>query len=695
VWIEGSGFCTPRYASPEQISGNKLTQASDIWSWALVVLALMKGDCSWEDGRVGHAVLSEHYGESVETDPVALLLDRCLQVNIDLRAAKISEAADELIRIYNSFTGHSYSRSNPATQNLEPDALSNKGASYAHLAKFAEADTCFDQALALDSRNVHAAFNKYITLYRTGIGTDVDVINSLISIKNSETSHAIGLLLNELARERGTPELLEGPLDSHLVGSYATAKLEGQFIKADILSRGPEPTLIVTTADGLVIIFDKHGSVKRSIKIDWSKCLKGASCHIEKILVTSSGEYLISAMSVLEKRIGKSERRITKFCTHSLVDGTAQSTCTSPHSDVVSCFSLLSDAFLLTGGSDDGIFHVWHIPNLKIASSLDLSSAAKMEKMSNGISFPQMLRGKNPVTARHALRIPNSDLIAILHSGQLRLWSCKGLVHKELPSNWSNCFDKSGVCHWNCVQVITANQLIAGGFLAVSNCGTLIAAGAPISIWNHRGDFQMTLPHSEFAVSQVALEFSPNNRFLVARGRRKIRIWDLHNCRVVCTILDWSGEENCSVLYWSNEQLTVYAANAASLGIEQGLCIWSWTCPKPTSFLSIARPQSFLERAIKSDSYNTAIDSIRSHIGCGRLTLALRELRLLQQMEPGKTREEVSQLERLIDARGKKIMPTGLRLESQIQCQSGDIKSINLEGTQIIIEHNEITYSSI
>jgi serine/threonine protein kinase len=695
VWIEGSGFCTPRYASPEQISGNKLTQASDIWSWALVVLALMKGDCSWEDGRVGHAVLSEHYGESVETDPVALLLDRCLQVNIDLRAAKISEAADELIRIYNSFTDHSYSRSNPATQNLEPDALSNKGASYAHLAKFAEADTCFDQALALDSRNRHATFNKFVTLYRTGAATDIDVIKSLISIRDVESSHAIGHLLNELARERGTPEQPDESPESHLNGVYVVVGIEGQFIGANILYSGPEPALLVTTAEGVVTIVDHAGKIIRWIKLADPNDSPGTSTTFERILATSNGRHLVSVMSVRKTMNGGEERLVSHICVHSLIDGLLQSTCASPH-DSISCFSLLSDAFVLTGGSNDGIFNVWSVPDLNLVGKLDLSTAAKMENKSNGISFPPILRGLNPAAAYHATRIPNSNLIAILHRGHLRLWEWRAALEEKIASSqWSKFSDADRSSQWNCARVIGTNKSSSEGALAVSSCGTLIAEGAPITIWNQRGESQMILPHSGFAASQVELEFSRDSRFLAARGRRMVRIWDLHNCTVVCTINDWPGWAACSAFCWSNERLTVFAANVRAMDTEQGLAIWSWERPKPGSFLSIARPQSFFERTVKASSYDTAIDSIRLHIDSGRLTLALRELRLLQQMEPGKTREEVSQLERLIDARGKKIMPTGMRLESQIQCQSGDIKSSNLEGTQIINVHNEITYSSI
>jgi len=318
-----------------------------------------------------------------------------------------------------------------------------------------------------------------------------------------------------------------------------------------------------------------------------------------------------------------------------------------------------------------------------------------MENKSNGISFPQILRGLNPAAADHATRIPNTNIIAIQHRGHLRLWEWSALEKKTASSQWSKISDADRSLQWNCARVIGTKQSISEGDLAVSSCGTLIAAGAPITIWNQRGDLQMILPHSEFAVSQVELEFSRDSRFLAARGRRMVRIWDLQNCTVVCTINDWPGWAACSAFCWSNERLTVFAANVRAMDTEQGLAIWSWERPKPSSFLSIARPQSFFEQTVKASSYDTAIDSIRLHIDSGRLTLAVRELRLLQQKEPGTTRVEVSQLERLIDARGKKIAPTGIRLESQIQCQSGDIKSSNIDGSQIMIEHNENTYASI
>ena len=63
IWVEGSGFLTPAYASPEQANGLPLSRKTDIWSWAVSILEMLKGELTWRDGRAAPYVLEELYGD--------------------------------------------------------------------------------------------------------------------------------------------------------------------------------------------------------------------------------------------------------------------------------------------------------------------------------------------------------------------------------------------------------------------------------------------------------------------------------------------------------------------------------------------------------------------------------------------------------------------------------------------------------
>lgn len=691
VWNEGAGFFTPRYASPEQISGNKLTQASDIWSWALVVLAMMKGECIWQDGRAGHAVLCEHYGPIIDHDPVARLLNRCLQTDAKLRTSNITDVSLELIGIYNSFAGHSYPRPNPATQSLEADGLSNRGASYAHLDKFAEADICFNQALFLDPRNVHATFNKFATQYRNGRCTDIDVIKQLLTIRDTSNNRVIGQALNEFARERGLEEQPEEYPEYHLNVAGVKMPIEGQFVGLEILSGSSRISAIAITNGGLATIADCQTQQTHSIKLALPNDFNNTAVYFEKSLATSDGKHIVSLISKFTQLSGKNSHPSYYICVHSLNDGEFEAVCATPNNRSL-VFNFISHDCLLTSDRNDSDFCLWSIPKLTLIGKIDLSKAGSTEDEENTSSphpTPDKLSSAN---AHHAARIPKSDFIGMQHRAQISLWRRIGHQPRILEPHRAHNSGSNHQLQFECFRVLKTKRTSLGTCLAVSSCGCLVAAGSPLSIWNQDGDLETILPYSDFAQPDVCLAFSPDKRYLAAAGRGLIRIWDLVRNSVACTITNWLGE---SALFWSVEKLTVCSISSSSMGVESGLSIWSWKPPLPSSYLLIARPTSFCERAIESESFTNSTNQILLHIKCGRLAEALTELRLLQQQEPGRPESQTDEIERQLDLLGNKTLPTGLHLEAQILCEKTSTKSINLEGGQILLIANEIKYSAI
>jgi serine/threonine protein kinase len=110
ILVEGAGFLTPEYASPEQFAGQPLSTASDAWSWAVLVLEMLKGECDWADGRATPFVLQDFYQDKFQTDPLAQLLHECLLVPVKQRSSSLLAQAEALIRIYENLTGETYPR---------------------------------------------------------------------------------------------------------------------------------------------------------------------------------------------------------------------------------------------------------------------------------------------------------------------------------------------------------------------------------------------------------------------------------------------------------------------------------------------------------------------------------------------------------------------------------------------------------
>src|SRR5262249_58345974 len=58
--LEGSGAMTPAYCSPEQANRQRLTRATDTWSWGLSVLEMFTGELTWGHGTAAPDALEEY-----------------------------------------------------------------------------------------------------------------------------------------------------------------------------------------------------------------------------------------------------------------------------------------------------------------------------------------------------------------------------------------------------------------------------------------------------------------------------------------------------------------------------------------------------------------------------------------------------------------------------------------------------------
>jgi WD40 repeat protein/serine/threonine protein kinase len=207
VVVPGVGAMTYLYASPEQLAGEPLTQASDVWSWAVSILELFCGGASWGVGAVAPVALANRRGEHGPVPlpaAVADLLERCLELDPDARPRDLDDVAGALRTLYAETVGAPYPRTNPERATLLADALSNHALSLLDLGREDEAERAWAAALRADPQHPHASFNRGLHHWRAGrLGGD-ELAQRLEQVRVSHPGAWLdAYLLGRVQLERG------------------------------------------------------------------------------------------------------------------------------------------------------------------------------------------------------------------------------------------------------------------------------------------------------------------------------------------------------------------------------------------------------------------------------------------------------------------------------------------------------------
>jgi WD40 repeat protein/serine/threonine protein kinase len=211
----GSGAMTPAYCSPEQASREVLTRHSDIWSWALSVLEMFQGECTWSHGIVGAQALDSYMLMGGENPPsprmprrVAELLQQCLLYNPDERPHNLLEVARELQEIYQQDTGNAYPREEPKAAEDIADRLNNRAVSLFDLGKQEAALQMWEQALQIQPHHLGATYNRGLCRWKLGIVDDCDLLKNIEEARDSYLEDwRVDYLLSFVHLERGDCEM--------------------------------------------------------------------------------------------------------------------------------------------------------------------------------------------------------------------------------------------------------------------------------------------------------------------------------------------------------------------------------------------------------------------------------------------------------------------------------------------------------
>jgi serine/threonine protein kinase len=121
--LVSSGGRTPAYCSPEQAVGKEVSRKTDIWSWAVSVLEMFNGGCTWWAGQAADEAFDDYWSNvsqgNLQNDiapmprAIATIVRKCLRQNPEERWDNLAVVAEELKKVYRETSGRVYSRQMP------------------------------------------------------------------------------------------------------------------------------------------------------------------------------------------------------------------------------------------------------------------------------------------------------------------------------------------------------------------------------------------------------------------------------------------------------------------------------------------------------------------------------------------------------------------------------------------------------
>jgi WD40 repeat protein/serine/threonine protein kinase len=213
--VAGGAAGTPAYMSPEQSAGRALTRRTDLWSWALSVLEMFRGERSWEFGVAAGEVLRDYLdsggkvlGQPAMPRSVADLLAQCFRDDPEERPHTLWDAAAALYGAYEEATSCAYERAEPQGGRETASSLSNRAVSLLDLGRSAEAAGLWERALRVEPSHLEATYNQTLHAWRRGQVADDEALRRVeeaarASAATGRAAHLVGQLLlglGELAR---------------------------------------------------------------------------------------------------------------------------------------------------------------------------------------------------------------------------------------------------------------------------------------------------------------------------------------------------------------------------------------------------------------------------------------------------------------------------------------------------------------
>lgn len=424
---------TPAYCSPEQAahldqgqcdadSGTllELNRATDVWSWAVMVLEMFTGGACWERGSEADAALErlcrDCFGkESLPPMPagVTAILRQCLARDVRERPDDMGAIAARLEHLYAEATGEPYPRQQPSRVVALADSLNNRAVSLLDLHEHRQALACWDQALQHDPCHAESRYNQGLVLWRSGRLDDARLVSALqdlhqaggggwcsryylglVRLERGEYAHAQVDLEAARGASHGRGEI-GGALDAARAGAA-----QGRQLLCSLSGHTSAVHAVAVSVDGRRAVsgsgsrFAFGGSSDISVRVwdlDAKQCqhvLQGHSARVTGVAISADGSKVLSGsadtslmlwdaargscVAVLEGHTAAVRSVAMSGRGHLGLSGDADGVvklwdleaprcvCTmAGHGGAVHAVALSADGCIGLTGGDDGVVRVW------------------------------------------------------------------------------------------------------------------------------------------------------------------------------------------------------------------------------------------------------------------------------------------------------------------------------------------------
>ena len=277
---------TPGYCSPEQYLafmymqrkeyGNvpAITVQSDIWSWAVSVLAMFHGrpPCK-KGGQTARKVFEQYLKIPPDNDrpgmPEGLVdvMRHCFEEEPENRPDSIAEVADKLAAIYEETAGVPFPLARPASATWTPESINNRAASMLDLGKPDEAIKLLNEAAQILPWHPEVTYNQTLLAWRSGQLTDLEAVERLETLvktrpQSAEALYALGLAQRERGNLQNALDSFEGaaalqPREDFRRSIFATEKLaskSSRCVERINLAAGLENGILLDNAGEFILL---------------------------------------------------------------------------------------------------------------------------------------------------------------------------------------------------------------------------------------------------------------------------------------------------------------------------------------------------------------------------------------------------------------------------------------------------------
>ncbi|MBX7258066.1 MAG: protein kinase, partial [Candidatus Hydrogenedentes bacterium] len=360
---------TRAYCSPEQSNREKMTHATDVWSWGICVLECFTVKTVWKRGQDVPEVLTRYLEQAAERPGLlpmpprlAEVLRRTFQVSPEARPRSMNEIAEELVKCYREVTSTEYPRKRPKFTSVSGNNLNNRAMSLLDLGRSDHAEQLWDQALKSDPYHPESNYNVGLVRWRSGRLTDDALLQRLLNVSKLHPKDWMpAYLIAQVHAERGdfrTAARFLGTLPEaernrrevvSLINTIRERAERSCHYVQSIEAHNDAVTCIALSANAKLIA---SGSEDNTLKL-WdsvtTQCVRLFEGHqntVTRVLISDDERYAISASQDRTIRIWDIPRN---GCA-GVFEG---------HRDSVQCISFCAERQRLLSAGLDGALRLW------------------------------------------------------------------------------------------------------------------------------------------------------------------------------------------------------------------------------------------------------------------------------------------------------------------------------------------------